>query len=150
MIIRNPGGLLAGLTVEDLYRSHPSASRNKGIASVFYNMGLIEQWGSGIESMREACKEAGIPDPVFEANHGFTVSFQKYIIPREHSLNPRQIKAVQYIREKGKINNKEYQNLTGASKATATNDLRELVELNIVKRIGKSGRGTGYILKENG
>jgi len=45
LIVWNPGGLPLGLTVEDLYKPHPSILRNKGIGGVFYDMGLVEQWG---------------------------------------------------------------------------------------------------------
>lgn len=43
-------------------------------------------------------------------------------------LNDRQIKAVLYLKEKGKITNKEYQNLTGILKQMATIDLKGRVE----------------------
>lgn len=42
-------------------------------------------------------------------------------------LNTRQIKAVSYMKEKGKITNAEYQEINSVSKRTATNDLTELV-----------------------
>lgn len=50
---------------------------------------------------------------------GFTVVFYKDIyneeILRKMGLNKRQIKAIKYIREKGKITNREYRELTGLS-----------------------------------
>jgi ATP-dependent DNA helicase RecG len=42
-------------------------------------------------------------------------------------LNHRQIQAVLYMKERGKITNKDYQGIAGASKATATRDLEDLV-----------------------
>ena len=65
---------------------------------------------------------------------------------RKMALNERQIKAVKYVKEKGKITNKEYKELTDASKPTATIDLRALVEKKIFKKIGVTGRGTEYVL----
>ena len=41
-------------------------------------------------------------------------------------LNNRQVKAVLHVKEKGKITNREYQSLYSVSKATATRDLSEL------------------------
>jgi ATP-dependent DNA helicase recG-like protein len=38
--------------MEDLYKPHSSELRNKGIAEIFYDMELIEQWGSGIDKIR--------------------------------------------------------------------------------------------------
>jgi predicted HTH transcriptional regulator len=36
------------------------------IGRVFYELGLIEQWGSGIQRMTAACREAGLPSPALE------------------------------------------------------------------------------------
>jgi len=33
---------------------------------VFHELGLIEQWGSGVQRMNAACREAGLALPVFE------------------------------------------------------------------------------------
>jgi len=63
--IENPGLLAAGLTIEDI-RKGVSKLRNHVIGRVFHELGLIEQWGSGIPRMTSACREAGLPDPQFE------------------------------------------------------------------------------------
>jgi len=150
LIVWSPGGLPFGITIEDLYRPHPSVLRNKGIAGVFYDMGWIEQWGSGIDKMRNACVKAGLPEPQLEEYQGFRVIFRKDIYTEEYlhnlGLNERQIKAVMYVKEKGKITNKEYQELTKVSKPMATIDLKELVERKLLEKLGTTGRGTEYIL----
>jgi ATP-dependent DNA helicase RecG len=149
LIVWNPGGLPLGLTVEDLFKPHPSVLRNKGIGGG-YDMGLIEQWGSGIEKMRKACVKAGIPEPKFEEHQGFRVIFRKDIYTEEYlqklGLNERQIKAVIYVKEKGKITNKEYQGVCNISERTATRDLSNLVSLGLFMQIGVTGKGTEYIL----
>jgi len=63
--IENPGPLPFGLTVEDVQRGI-SKLRNRVIGRVFHALGLIEQWGSGIQRMTAACREAGLPDPRLE------------------------------------------------------------------------------------
>lgn len=151
LTVWNPGGLPLGLTVEDLYKPHPSVLRNKGIGGIFYDMGLIEQWGSGIDKMRKACSKAGIPEPKFEVNQGFRVIFRKDIYTEEYlqklGLNERQIKAVIYVKEKGKITNKEYQRVCSISERTATRDLSYLVSLGLFTQIGVTGKGTEYTLR---
>ncbi|MBS3919353.1 MAG: putative DNA binding domain-containing protein [Deltaproteobacteria bacterium] len=153
LIVWNPGGLPLGLTVEDLYKPHPSILRNKGIGGIFYDMGLVEQWGSGIDKMRGACIKAGIPEPKFEEHQGFRVIFRKDIYTEEYlqklSLNERQIKAVMYVKEKGKISNAEYQNLSGVSRITSSRELRSIVDKGIFQMVGRVGKGTKYILKES-
>src|SRR5207237_6404365 len=63
--IENPGLLSSGLTVEDLEHG-VSKLRNRVIGRVFHALGLIEQWGSGIQRMIAACREAGLAPPRFE------------------------------------------------------------------------------------
>jgi predicted HTH transcriptional regulator len=63
--VENPGLLPFGLTIEDLCRGI-SKLRNRVIGRVFHALGLIEQWGSGVQRMAAACRDAGLPDPVFE------------------------------------------------------------------------------------
>ena len=61
-------------------------------------------------------------------------------------LNERQVKAMMYVKEKGNITNKDYQDLTRVSKPMATIDLRGLVNLRIFKKKGVTGKGTEYVL----
>jgi predicted HTH transcriptional regulator len=63
--VENPGLLPFGLTVEDLPRG-VSKLRNRVIGRVFHALGLIEQWGSGIQRMTAACRDAGLAAPAFE------------------------------------------------------------------------------------
>jgi predicted HTH transcriptional regulator len=63
--IENPGLLPFGLTIEDLSRGI-SKLRNRVIGRVFHELGLIEQWGSGVQRMTAACREMGLAPPQFE------------------------------------------------------------------------------------
>ncbi len=63
--IENPGLLPFGLTLEDLPMGI-SKLRNRAIGRVFQEMGLAEHWGSGIQRVLKACKEAGLPRPTWE------------------------------------------------------------------------------------
>ncbi len=63
--VENPGLLPFGLTVEDIRRGI-SKLRNRVIGRVFHALGLIEQWGSGIQRMMAACEQAGLDPPQME------------------------------------------------------------------------------------
>ena len=78
----------------------------------------------------------------------FVRSFpQRHLIIKELGLNDRQVKAVLYVKEKGKITNSEYQEINSVSKRTATNDLTELVnEFAALTKIGTSGSNIWYEL----
>ena len=101
-------------------KPHGSVLRNKGIGAVLYDMGLIEQWGSGISKMQNLCSLADIPEPHLEEyQSGFLVEFRKDIYTevylRKLGLNERQINAVAFLKEKGKISNKDYRKLSSLS-----------------------------------
>ena len=63
--VTSPGGLYNGLTYEDVMNGH-SKIRNKGIANIFSQMGLVETWGSGIKRILTAAEEYGLPKPRFQ------------------------------------------------------------------------------------
>ena len=63
--VENPGLLPFGLTIEDL-SCGISKLRNRVIGRVLHALGLIEQWGSGIQRMNAACREVGLAPPIFE------------------------------------------------------------------------------------
>lgn len=77
--------------------------------------------------------------------------FRKDVYDEEYlrslNLNERQIKAVMYVKEKGQITNKEYQEVCATSKRTASRDLLDLVSSGFFEQIGTTGTGTAYILK---
>lgn len=63
--VTSPGGLYNGLTYEEVMRGH-SKIRNKLIANIFGQMGLVEAWGSGIRRIISAAGEYGLPVPTVE------------------------------------------------------------------------------------
>jgi len=63
--IENPGLLPFGLTIEDIHKGI-SKLRNRVLGRVFQELGLIEQWGSGIQRMIAACRDRGLDAPLFE------------------------------------------------------------------------------------
>jgi len=153
LMIWNEGKLPENWTVEKLFQKHSSKPRNPDIANAFFRSGYIEAWGRGTIKIIEQSKKHGLPIPEFN-NEGsdFWVIFKKDFINKEYlenlNLNERQIKAVLYVKEKGKISNKEYQILNKCSRNTATNDLSELLENEILISSGKKGAGSFYELKK--
>ena len=62
--VTSPGGLCYGLTLEEAL-SGRSRQRNRAIAEVFSQMGLIEAWGNGLKSIAKRAKEYNLPSPEF-------------------------------------------------------------------------------------
>ena len=63
--VENPGLLPFGITLQDLPRG-VSKLRNRVLGRVFHELGLVEQWGSGVQRMIAACRENGLAAPVWE------------------------------------------------------------------------------------
>ena len=148
LTIWNPGGLPAGMTIEELYNpNHSSKPRNKLIAQIFYDVELIEMYGSGIQRIIDACNKSGLPTPVFEERFGgFLVVFNKDIYTEEYlkglGLNERQIKAVMYVKGERSINLSSFRRIVpDVSAKTLYRDLQDLVSKGILREFGeKKGR----------
>jgi len=139
--IWNPGNLPKGLTVDKLKGKHESKPKNKLIAKCFFLIKYIEHWGTGTNRMIEWCLKYGLPEPEFEDTEtSFIVTMRKDIYTEEYlkkmNLNERQIKAVNYVKEKKEISRKKYEKLNNVSKRTAIRDLNELIDKNILKAVG--------------
>lgn len=150
IILWNIGTLPKEIKINELKKSHSSYPRNELLADVFFKAGLIEAWGRGTIKITDECKKAGLPEPEFKEEFGgFTVYFYKDIYTDENlrkmGLNERQVKAVMYVKDKGKITNKEYQELNNCFRNTASNDLRNLTVRKIFKESGKRGKGAFYV-----
>jgi ATP-dependent DNA helicase RecG len=149
--IWNDGGLPTGISLESLKRPHSSNPRNPIIAGVCFKGGLIDAWGSGTVKIIETCLQAGLPEPeLIEQDGGFFVTLFKNNLTKEQlaklGLNDRQLKAVEYVKEKGKITNKEYQSLNTISERTASRELSELVEKQIFISSKIKGAGSFFYL----
>ena len=79
--VTSPGGLYNGLTYEEVMNGH-SKIRNKAIANIFSQMGLVEAWGSGVKRILNAAKEYGLPEPKFqEFDNMFRVELFRNSLP---------------------------------------------------------------------
>ncbi|GHU54750.1 ATP-dependent DNA helicase [Bacteroidia bacterium] len=132
----NHGTLPEGITLDKLSKSHSSFPRNPILAEACFKGSYIDSWGSGIMKIVNSCKAAGLPTPTLEEDMGgFMVKLFKDRFSEEQlqklGLNDRQIKAVLYVKEKGKITNSEYQEINNVTEQTALRDIKALIE-NIV------------------
>jgi ATP-dependent DNA helicase RecG len=150
LVIWNPGSLPLGMTMDKLMDpKHQSVPRNRLLAMLFYDIELIERYGSGIERILTECDRLEVPPPEFsEDEHGFQVIFRRDIYNEEHlrgmGLNERQVRALLFLKGMDSITNMQYQDLTGTSDRTSLRDLRDLCDRGLLERIGDTGRGTRY------
>jgi len=151
IIFWNEGKLPEDWTIKNLLEKHASRPYNPDIANVLFRSGYIESWGRGTIKIIKECKQAGLPEPVFRyESSDIALEFRKDIYNEKYlkslNLNERQIKTILYLKEKGKIDNSDYQNLNGVSRETATRDLKELIDRQLIKPSGQKGAGAFYTL----
>lgn len=73
---------------------------------------------------------------------------QESIKPDESNLNSRQLALIEYLKEKGRITRFEYAKVFNTSIPTASRDLKELLERNIIIGKGPFAKGRYYELTE--
>lgn len=151
--IWNEGTLPTGLTLDALKRPHSSRPRNPIIADVCFKGGYIDAWGRGTIKIIDTCKQAELPEPEMkELDGGFIITlFKDNLTPEQLTklgLNDRQVKAVLFIKEKGRITNKEYQELNTTSERTASRDLNGLIEKGIFRNSEVKGAGSFYFFNK--
>ncbi|MFQ6032944.1 MAG: hypothetical protein ACE5K2_08495 [Candidatus Zixiibacteriota bacterium] len=51
-----------------------------------------------------------------------------------------------YVKEKGKITNKQYREMFGITDRSALRDLTGIYEKGVFRKVGRTGRGTEYVI----
>jgi len=154
----SPGRLPGHVTVDNIAQER--FSRNASIVQVLFDMGFIERLGYGIDRIIRSLAEQGMPEAeLAETAAGFKITL--YSNPQnahlqdhasirrwlEMGLNERQIIALNFLGDKGRITNADYQSLCSTvSQETLRRDLADLVKRDLLLRIGEK-RATFYILK---
>ena len=137
--VENPGILLPGLTIDEL-RDGVSRVRNRVIARVFKELGLVEQWGTGIQRMIAACQQAGLPAPEFaELGFRFRVTIRTERIGQAE-LDPMESRIVAFIRAGEGRSTAEIAAHAGLSLRAIQHRLAALTERDLIVVIGSGPR----------
>jgi len=152
-IVNSPGGLPGNLKKEDMLKAQ--FSRNPRIARVLAELEYIREMGEGLDRMFREMKESALPEPEItvesngvtlilkNADYGKIKVEEEKPLPEGVELNVRQKKALEYIKQKGDITNREYRALNKIGLTVAKEDLNDMVSKGVLKRIG-SGRSISY------
>ncbi|WP_428104059.1 ATP-binding protein [Candidatus Palauibacter sp.] len=135
--IENPGLLPFGLTLEDLPRG-VSKLRNRALGRVFQELGLVEQWGSGAPRMIDACRDAGLPAPVWEE-----IAFRLRVTLRTEKVGPALVdgrdSTILRVLESGVGHGtRDIAEAVGLSTRSTRTRLARLVERGLVREVGTS------------
>ncbi len=146
----NPGKLLGGLSIEQLLiGNYTSSIRNKQIASLFKDAGLIERYGSGIKRILESFSLYKLSPPLFEElQEGVRVIVCQttyktphktpHKTPQKESLRER---ILVLIKENPSLSQQEISEVLGISFHTVREYFSKLKKEQKIKREG--GRKSG-------
>ena len=173
--VTSPGGLYNGLTYEEFMNGH-SKIRNKGIANIFSQMGLVEAWGSGIKRILNAAEEYGLLKPRFqEFDNMFRVELFLNSFPmtnekekiRETSekhrrsigeasevvwrtdLNDTQQKIIKLLSEDHQLSAVKLAEKIGVASRNIENNIKKLKEYGILIRHGSPKNGYWEIVDKD-
>lgn len=137
--IVNLGGLVSGLTIEDI-KNGSSSTRNPKLASIFHRLNYIESYGSGIPRIYEKYKEQDNQPIIDIGPNSFVITLPKI------KINEEIVRVLDYIEKYGQISREDIENLFNCSKTTAIRILNKFVERKILKRVN-NGKSTYYVLE---
>jgi len=156
--VRSPGGLFGDVTVGTL--EERQSTRNRRLMQLFEYQGLVENRGSGIDSMIAEMRAAHMEPPRFRDDRStFTVTFSSHTllltsegmewlnaVAAHLELNERQKLALLYLRHNHHLTNSEYRRLHhGLDSREAGRELQGLVRCGAAVMKGSRG-GAFYVL----
>ena len=144
--ISNPGGLLPVVAAEF---GHKSMSRNPLIFGLFTRMQVVEKVGSGIPRMRGLMKEAGLPEPKFDTQGFFTVTFKKRVKTNSVTndrLNAHEKSVIEALAETPGLRTNGLAQLLGVSIPTLSRALKNLINLGLIEYRGAKKTGGYFII----
>jgi len=169
--IYNPGTFPAGLTPQDfIENSERSIQRNPLLAQILYYSKDIEKFGTGLQRIANACKDADVKVEFKMLKLGFAVVFYReekvvdYLgrvvkeketdipdipdkIPDIPDIKPRETIIIEHLRINGHITNKRVCELLQLSSEAAKKFLQSMVKKGFIVAEGEN-RGRRYKLSQ--
>jgi len=138
--ISSPGGLPNGLTKENYLNDLISMPRNPILANVFYRLGIIELFGTGVLRIKDAY--AGLDEkPIFRIEESrISVILPALHLPAKMTDEER---IMSYLARYQEISRSDVEKITGLSRSQSYELLTRLVKVGKIKRIG-SGPASRY------
>jgi predicted HTH transcriptional regulator len=134
--ITSPGTLPLGITLQDLGEGI-SEVRNRLIVKIFREAGYIEQLGTGIMRIKEACRKNALPEPKFEETSNF---FKVTIFRTRLTLSPDLKDVYELIKQRAPLGSKEIARKLNIHQNTALKRLRWLEGKGLIHKHGSGPR----------
>ncbi len=151
------GGLVKGITLADLELG-VSIARNKALANVFYRLGLIEAYGTGVPKIRECYANSPLEAKIEVSDNAFKITLPKMAATGDKlaadtfsadgpALEKREKEALAIFRTTPLVRRKDLEEHLGVGLSTAHSIIKSLEGKGCIEQVGQ-GRSTRYRLKE--
>ena len=140
----SPGGLPSGITEDEYLSGKLSVLRNRNLANVFYRLGFVEIFGTGITRIKQIYSEASVK-PSFEVSEN---AIQIVLPVYEESTNLTEDEKVVYkLLSRNMLKSiSEIAPYISFGKSKTTKLLKDMEQKGVIAIEGK-GKGTKYRIK---
>lgn len=151
--VKSPGSPVSPITLEQMksFRA-PMLSRNPQLHYVFTRMGLAEERGFGMATLRSVPQSLGLPLPRYTFDAPYLV-LELYSSPEDavaaldpkvlESFNAEEREGWKFLASKPSMTTADYAEALNFDKKKAQRHLSKFVNLGLLRREGK-GRATRY------
>lgn len=146
--VKSPGKPPPPITVEQLQAfTAPMLSRNPELHFVFARMGMAEEQGLGIGSLRDRAKELGLPLPKYKWEAPYLVlklyrsaAGVIHELPADilNSLNKEERRGWEFLTSKSTCTRAQYEEHMKVDVRKAQRHLKRFVELGLLRKVGAS------------
>ncbi len=142
--ILSPGGLPSGITEKEYLSGKLSVLRNRNLANVFYRLGFVEIFGTGITRIKQLYTEALIR-PEFEVSEN-AIKILLPIFVKNANLTEDEKEIYKFLSKTMLKPISEIAPYIPFGKSKITKLLKDMEQKGVIAIEGK-GRGTKYIIK---
>lgn len=140
--VSSPGGLPAGISEEEYLSDMVSVRRNPILASVFYRLGIVEAFGTGILRIKECYADSASRPRFAVAENSVTVVLP--VLERDLGLTGDRALVYGLLSPVRAQSGGELHAQVGFSRSKLNGILRELVDRGLARTTG-AGRGLRYL-----
>lgn len=139
--ITSPGGLPEGISKQEYLAGQISILRNPIIAGIFFRLGLIEQFGTGVQRIFSEYQNSIVKPQFLIFDNSITVKLP--ILQTDPvDLSENEQKLYQLLKDK-ELSSTELVRSSGFGKTKVLKLLNSLISAGYIKKVGK-GRSTKY------
>lgn len=139
-----PGGLPSGITEKEYLSGKISVLRNRNLANVFYRLGFVEIFGTGIARIKQLYEES-LRKPDFEVTEN-TIKIMLPVYEENMNLAEDEKKVYNILSKTMLKSMSEIAPYVSFGKSKTAQLLKDMQKKGVVEVEGR-GRGTKYIIK---